>query len=387
MDTTFVYNRHATGKYFVGRKNEVNILSNMLSQHENIAIYDIPKSGKTSLIHQAFYNMKINTQRFDVSEFSLSNIRTIADLCLRFGSTIISDACSTPDEYEIAVTENLEGTHFIFDRQVYSDSGMVLSLNWDLDDNDISAVFKLPYRLAERKRQKRYVVLDEFQNVTLTEDGDKVCKIIHHIFEELQADQKGYCSYIFSGSCVNAMKDIFEQRKLFYRSVEHVELGMFETKELIDHFARAFMIGGKVIDRNLTMGACELFRNNIWYLNHFGAICDSLSRGYMNETIMEEALNDMIALHEPRFRGIVNDLTTFQVCLLRAILDGHVKFSSTEVIQRYKLNSSANVRRLKDALCKKEIITFDNEDRPVILDPLFEYWVKKYYFHINDNRG
>ena len=50
------------------------------------------------------------------------------------------------------------------------------------------------------------------------------------------------------------------------------------------------------------------------------------------------------------------------------------------MISRYKLNSSANVRRLKDALCKKEIITFDADELPHFLDPLFEYWVTKRYF-------
>lgn len=81
---------------------------------------------------------------------------------------------------------------------------------------------------------------------------------------------------------------------------------------------------------------------------------------------------------------IMDDLTTFQVNLLRAILEGNKKFSSTEVIRHYALNSSANVKRLKDALCKKEIITFDDMDEPVVLDPLFEYWAKKYYFNIRE---
>ena len=51
---------------------------------------------------------------------------------------------------------------------------------------------------------------------------------------------------------------------------------------------------------------------------------------------------------------------------------------------KYSLNSSANVRRLKDALMKKEILTFVGEDaKPVILDPLFEYWLRNYYFKKN----
>ena len=31
---------------------------------------------------------------------------------------------------------------------------------------------------------------------------------------------------------------------------------------------------------------------------------------------------------------------------------------------------------------KKEILTFDAEDQPEFLDPLFEYWIKKYYFEL-----
>ena len=77
-----------------------------------------------------------------------------------------------------------------------------------------------------------------------------------------------------------------------------------------------------------------------------------------------------------------SDLTNFQTRLLRAIIDGHTQFSSSEIIRTYGLNSSANVKRLKDALVKKEIVHFDDDDTPRLLDPLFEYWLTKYYFEI-----
>ena len=80
---------------------------------------------------------------------------------------------------------------------------------------------------------------------------------------------------------------------------------------------------------------------------------------------------------------MTDSLTDHQLSLLKAALDGVVRFSSTDVIEKYALNSSANVRRVKDALKKKEIITFNEKDEPVVLDPLFEYWVRKYYFKIS----
>ena len=59
-----------------------------------------------------------------------------------------------------------------------------------------------------------------------------------------------------------------------------------------------------------------------------------------------------------------------------------IRRTMSEVIDKYLLNSSANVRRVKDALKKKEVITFNEKDEPVVLDPLFEYWLRRTYFEI-----
>lgn len=88
----------------------------------------------------------------------------------------------------------------------------------------------------------------------------------------------------------------------------------------------------------------------------------------------------MLSVHTPKFFSIMSDLTAFQERFLKAILDGNVKFSTAEVIAKYRLNSSANVKRLRDALMKKEVVRFNEKDEPEIMDPLFEYWLRKEYF-------
>ena len=199
---------------------------------------------------------------------------------------------------------------------------------------------------------------------------------------EIRGDNRPGCSFILCGSRVNAMKDIFQHRRFFYRMAEHLPLSTVDEKEIIEYVVRGFLSSGKVVERELLLGMCRLFRNNLWYIAHFTAICDSLSKGYIIEATLMEALGNLISIHEPRFASTMNSLTTFQVGLLRAILDGHTRFSASEIIQRYGLNSSANVKRLKDALMKKEIVTFDEKDEPTLLDPLFEYWVRKYFFEM-----
>ena len=377
-----MYSKYVTGKGNIGRKTEARAIANLLGQGENIVIYEAPKTGKTSLVQQAFFNMKSSGADFVSAGVSLLNVRTLRDLATRLGSEVLHAAYGSPQDYSPIVEALLPDTHFVFDPQRYADCGEILSLNWELDQGDLKAALSLPYRAARKCGRKIYVLLDEFQNIMLTEDGDRACRLMEEVFRELDAEDKAAASYIFTGSKVNAMHEIFWTKKYFVRQAERVKIGEIDTREIIDHVIRGLLASGKVIDRDLLLGVCKLFRNNICYINHFSAICDSLTKGYIMEPILNEALSTIVSIHEPRFIATMEDLTTFQVSLLRAVLDGQTKFTSSDVIEQYALNSSANVRRLKDALCKKEIITVSDNGVPSVIDPLFEYWARRYYFEM-----
>lgn len=378
----FIFNKFVTGKNFLGRASELKAFCNLVGQGENVAIFEPPKTGKTSFIMNAFYNMSVSGASFTPVVCSLLPVRSRTQFALRFGSAVLNAFGKTYEEHSTNVGKYLSDTHFVFDPEAFVSSGDLLSANWDIDDNDLKAVFKLPYRLARDKSSKAVVVLEEFQNINFSEDPDSICGLLHSIFSTLEDEFTGCCAYVFTGSEVNAMKDIFTQRKLFYRRVSVLHLEPLATRDIIDHSVKCFLSSGKVLDRELMIGICHLFKDNIYYINHFCFICDSLSKGYIMEATLKEALETLISIYEPGFVATMNSLTNFQMSLLRAIIDGHDKFSSADVIARYGLNSSANVRRLKDALCKKEIITFDDNDNPLFLDPLLEYWVRKYYFKI-----
>ena len=384
MDSPFLYNRYVTGQHFIGRKEDCAILGNLLTQSENVVIGEPFGTGKKSLVHQVLTKMKVSGDKFAVGEVTALDIRRGGDFVKRLGAAVIRIVASTPDEYGRIVTGYLGGTHFVFDRKAFADSDTILSTNWDLDENDLRAALRLPYALAAERGEKMYLIVDEFQNIDLAEDGEIIFKLMEEAIDGAKAEGINLFSYIFIGSQVNAMDDIFIKRHFFYRRVTRLRLSKVEEREIVEHIIKGFLATGKVIDRDLISGACRLFRCNLFYVNHFTSVCDSLSKGYIMEPVLLEALATVIAVNRGRFVAMMNDLTTFQVSLLRAIIDGYTKFSTAEVIRKYSLNSSANVRRLKDALMKKEILTFVGEDgKPVILDPLFEYWLRNYYFKKN----
>ena len=378
MDKPFVYDKYVTGKSFVGRKMDCNILGNLLEAGEHVVMYEPPKSGKMSVIQQTLFNLRAKGNQFMVVHVNMLNVRTIEDFLVKYGTSVIRPMYSTAEEYRRVVSDYLAGTHFVFDYDRFSSFEEVVSLNWEPDAADIEAMFRLPYSVASEKNIPVFIILEEFQNIMNDKDYEDVLKVM----EKVLAEKAKSVSFMFTGSMVNAMKYIFAERKFFYRQVEHLPLQKVDDAEITEHIVKGFMIGGKVVERELVVGACELFRGQMWYLNHFTSICDNLTKGYINEGILLQALKTLISIHEPRFISIVNDLTDHQLSLLRAVLDGVVKFSASDVIEKYKLNSSANVRRVKDALKKKEVLTFNEKDEPVILDPLFEYWVGKHYFKI-----
>ena len=382
MESNFPYDKYVTGKNFVGRRNDVTLLGNLLSQGEHVVLSEAPKTGKTSLIQQTLYSLRLKGVTFSVGQFSALNIRTPEAFLLRLGSTLLKMVGNSPAEYSDLAHRFLGGTHFVFDPVAYESEGSVLSLSWNLEEADVTALLNLPFRLAQERGDRLILIVDEFQCLSLLEDPDAILRPLSASLKENRENKR--FSYILCGSGINAMKGIFKGSLLFHRLVEQVRLSPVDEMEMADHIHRGFMTAGKVVEKELLQGACRLFRGHGWYINHFASICDGMTRGYLMEPGLVDALHCLISVHEPRFLDIVSGLTTHQVSLLRATVDGVTRFSSAEVIRNYGLNSSANVKRVKDALMKKEVLAFDDEDKPSIIDPLFEYWVRKYYFEIKE---
>ena len=383
MDTPFPHSKFVTGKNFIGRKADCILLGNLISQGEHVSIYEPPKSGKTSLIQQTLFNLRFTGKQFTVGEMSCLNIRDAETFICRLGSTVIKMAAASPEDYAAIALKYLGGTHLVFDPSAFEERGEILSTSWELSADDILEVYRLPFRIAMDKGEKMILTIDEFQNISFTEnDGDLLLRQLSSVIREMaDAGNRNFC-FIFCGSMVNAMKEIFERNLLLRRRVERVRLTPVGEKEIADHVHKGFLSSGKSVKIELLEGACKLLKHNLWYINHFAYLADSMARGYIMEPTLVDALECLIAIHQPRFEAIMNSLTTHQVNLLKATVAGVTRFSASEIIRRYQLNSSANVKRIKDALKKKEVLTFNEDDIPSFIDPLFEYWIRKYFFEL-----
>lgn len=349
MDTTFTYDRQVTGKEFVGRKAEKEFLKNALSAGSNISIYEPAKTGKSSLLKQSLMEAAMEGHGYTVIEVSLLSVRTFEDFLKRF-----TDATSA--------------------RFSGAGNGLPASTPGTLGDSDMLSILSSPLQTATRNGTSIVMVFSEFQNILNIENAERLLKLLE------KASDSSQCSWIWMGSQVNRMKHIFEKLKYFYRNTTRLKIGDITQREAETFINKGFLKSGKVIEKQQIEYVYNIFKGNVYYLHHFAATCDALSRGFITQAVVEESIMSILSIHEPRFISTVYDLTDFQMNLMKAILDGEYRFSSAETIEKYSLNSSANVKRLKEALCKKEIITFEKDGRAHILDPLFEYWLRKFYF-------
>lgn len=380
---TFVYNRPVKGPDFIGHKEEVTSIKALIEQGKSVVLYEAPKSGKTSVLERCYDCLYTANRSFVKSKLSFLSVRTVEMAACAIGSAVITSYYKDESSARAATARYLGKSGFRFDSVAFRQKKPALSLDGRLDETDLRFIFELPYRMQELSAYAPMAIeIEEFQNIMLCERGDWFCRVFESFLREKAEEAAKSCSWIFCGSMYNAMKGLFEDGGYFRSTIQRVRLKPTSPREIADYIRRGFQTGGKVIESSLIQNVCRSFNCNHWYINHIFEICDSLSRGFITNTIVDESIATLVAIHEPRFHATVNSLTNFQVNLLRAIADGHKRFNSEAIVQEYGLNSIANVNRLKEALCKKEIVTFDENDEPVILDPLFEYWLIQYYFEI-----
>lgn len=345
MDSPFDFNLPATGKNFIGRKNNVESMTECITTCTNVAIAAPDGSGKMSLIRHSVLLLKAKGANVTVVEVDCIGIQTEQEFCDR-----VASACSEsfPDE------------------------------STPQDCVSAADAIGIPFAISASTGKQILVVFREFH--VLDGLGTRIFREINDRLAGLEGSAR--CSCAFLGSSTNAMKEIFTVRKDFHRTTRTITLERIDEKEIVEHVARGFQYSGKVVEKKDILEGCRVFDNRMSYMNQFIWYCDSMSKGYITDYLVREAMSMVMGLNEGRFMRMMEDLTDYQKSLLRAIVEGKRKLCAADVIEDYGLNSSANVKRLKEALCRKEIITFDSKDAPRVQDPLFEHWVKSRYFNI-----
>jgi hypothetical protein len=96
-------------------------------------------------------------------------------------------------------------------------------------------------------------------------------------------------------------------------------------------------------------------------------------------SVIDEAMNDLIHHFELHFYKTVESLTSRQLSLLKALMEGNKKLYSEATREAYHLGSTSSIVSIKLSLEKKGILDTKNGDIAII-DPIFREWLRRFYF-------
>ena len=340
----------AQGDKFISRTDAVRLLAAQIKEKKFSTKYAAPGYGKKSLVEKALHMLKNGAYPFTLITIDLFNV---------------TNAEALAAQYVAALRKPIEEYN----------KDALFPIRIDFENVSTSLAINLPNITGSVAGTNFVVYFKEFQNILNMSGGEKLLKLMEKEFPGHQS-----VAYVVTGEQVNRMKDIFENRKFFHEINCNIELEPLERAASKAYLRNGFLHSGKDLEDETGDALYDTACGNPIVMNRLATICDSLAIGYINKRILRSAVESYFLDQEAQYRYIMSNLTDNQVNFVRAVCDGVERFSSSEILKKYKLNSSANVFRLKEALCKKEIVTFDSDERARVIDPMFELWLKKRYF-------
>ena len=367
----FIFGVATSGNNFTDRKVETARLLSNFQHGINTVLISPRRWGKTSLVRKV--GSLAQTDKLKIVYMDIFSCRSDRDFYDAFASAVLKQTSSKIDEWieNVKLFLSRVSPKISFGPDPMSDFSISLEQNPKSDDVD--EILSLPEKIAQKKGINIVICIDEFQQIAEFKDS----KIFQKRLRSVWQLQKSV-SYCLFGSKKHLMNELFEKKSLpFYKFGDAVYLPKISTTDWVEYICGRFEATGKNISKELAERICLVVDNNSSYVQQLAWLVWVQTDKVATEQNFEDAYNDIINQNTPLFEKQTENLTTFQLNLLKAIVNGvHSEFTSQEVLQKYNLGSSANVSIVKRALLKKELIEIEKK-QIFIPDPIMIEWLKR----------
>lgn len=374
MNTPFSYGKIVDYLDFTGRLEETSRLTKNFQSLTNTILISSRGWGKSSLVARAiketagkkkdvlFVNMnlfKCETPRdfYDVyARTIMEGVSSSTESLLSNAKEIISRLLPNPSlsdalgQYEIAFGVNVK------------------------DNPEEEDILDIPQQIATKKKKKIIVCIDEFQRIGEFADTLKFQKILRNHWQ-----QHKDVAYILYGSKKQMMLDLFGKNSSpFYQFGDMMVLDKIANEEWKNYIVGRFKDTEKSITAEMAGYLAEQVDNHPFYVQQLAQYSWLRTEKVCTKDVVDAALQAMLYSLHLQFVNLMDSLTEKQRSFLCAVCDGVKNFSSTETLQRYRLGTSGNIRIIKNAMLKRDLI--DVSGKTIQLqDPLLKRWILQEY--------
>jgi hypothetical protein len=375
VESPFIFTQPVVGDNFIHRKNELDWLSSNLSNGQHTVLIAPPLYGKRSLVTNALIRAQ-KQQLLQSCILPLFNVRNEFVFYTSLVNVLLKAVCSTSDEWTTAVRQFLPETQPLVDINETARDGVSLIFDKTAVMTHADELLMLPERVAEWKNRRIVVCIYDFQDIALFDNSSIFQKKLCAVWK-----QHRMTTYLLCGNKKNAATALFAEKMPFHKFGDIIHLERLDERLSADYIIRSFSKSGRVISKEFAEQVYRKVLGYPYYVQLLAHICWLNTKGFVLDSVVSKSVEDICDYNERIFRWITDGLSDSQLNYLHAVVDGVMRFSSVENLQRYDLHSSANVARVREALEKKEILTFDRYNMPTFIDPVFELWFRYRYLN------
>jgi len=239
-------------------------------------------------------------------------------------------------------------------------------------------VFALPAHLAETRRRRVVVALDEFQAIGGFDGGS-----VEHALRAAVQHQREV-GYVFAGSEPSLMERMLGPKRPFYKAGPVMRLEKIPPDEFAAFVDARFSRSGIRPEAGLGAAIVDLAGNlpyDVQRLAH-ETWDDVRASGRRRATLddLHESLKRLLAEQQTLLEAVWQRLTLAQRAALRAVVveDGR-ELLSTDARERHRLGGPSTVQAALAALVRDDVIAREG-DRYRVVDSLQREWVARQTF-------
>jgi hypothetical protein len=377
MEAPFVYGRLAILDNYTNRQKELQLLENNFVNLINTTIISPRRWGKSSLVnHVSQTILKNHASEIIICRLDIFNCRTEEQFYKAYANAILKSTTTKWEEF-VAVVKKYLGR--FLPKISFSDATQTYEFSFGIDFKEtqfsLDEILDLPQQIAIDSGKKIVVCIDEFQNIK--EYGDSLA-FQRKLRAHWQLHNKVcYCLY---GSKRHLLMNIFNSYEMpFYKFGDILFLQKINREDWVTFISERFEATGKHISDTLCGIIADTMQNHPYYVQQYSQQVWLRTHIECTESILEEALNGLIDQLSLLFTNIIDSLTVRQISFLLAIAAGETNFTSKEILKKYELGTSANIKNLKNALLEKDLIDILPHKTIELQDPALFLWLKNIY--------
>lgn len=368
----FVFGTLVHRQAFTNRELELKKLKNNLVSGINTMIISPRRWGKSSLVEKTIREIEVEHPNIKIVSLDLFSARSeqeflenLAKECIKVSSGKWSDWIESGKQFFTRMIPRLS-----VGNDPYTDFS--LSFDWKEVRTDLDEIINLPQTIAEKKKVRLVVCIDEFQNLSRFPDYEGLERKLRAAWQK--HTQVSYCLY---GSKRHMMLDIFNNAsKPFYRFGDLMLLNKIKEESWVDFLVSSFERSNKRIGAELAANIARAMKNHPWYVQQLAHYTWHMTDVEANQDTIQAAIEELLGANSPLYTKEVETISSTQLNLLIAIAKGETQLTSVRVMQDNALGTSANVLKNKQILKQADLID-DTDAGYEFLDPAFELWFKR----------